>query len=178
MNTQPRILVLDAMGVLYQSGDDVAELLIPFVHRHNPRASVDEINETYLHASLGKITSTEFWKQLNLSPGLEDEYLSLHQLMNETREFLSAAVNQFETICCLSNDISEWSLKLRNQFALTNYVSNWVISGDVGYRKPSSEIYLALLNQLEITPSDVLFVDDRPQESGCCRFARNQYDIV
>ena len=28
------ILILDAMGVLYQAGDDVAELLVPFVRHH------------------------------------------------------------------------------------------------------------------------------------------------
>ena len=29
----PEILVPDAMGVLYQAGDDVAELLVPFGRR-------------------------------------------------------------------------------------------------------------------------------------------------
>ena len=32
------ILVLDAMGVLYQAGDDVAELLVPFVRQRGTRA--------------------------------------------------------------------------------------------------------------------------------------------
>ena len=32
----PQTLILDAMGVLYQAGDDVAELLVPFVRKHGP----------------------------------------------------------------------------------------------------------------------------------------------
>ena len=49
------MLILDAMGVLYEAGDDVAELLVPFVGRHG-RAdlSAEAIDRDYVEASLGQ----------------------------------------------------------------------------------------------------------------------------
>lgn len=35
-----RILVLDAMGVIYTVGDDVRDLLCPFVHEHGRKADL------------------------------------------------------------------------------------------------------------------------------------------
>lgn len=64
-------------------------------------------------------------------------------------------------LACLSNDVSEWSLNLRNRFGLDRLITDWVISGDVGYRKPDPEIYQELLRRLQVMPSEVLFIDDR-----------------
>jgi len=51
------ILLLDAMGVLYQAADDVADLLVPFVRQHgNPDLTADDLGlgkpspEIYRHA--------------------------------------------------------------------------------------------------------------------------------
>ncbi len=48
-----RVIVLDAMGVIYRARDDVAELLVPFVERHGSRASADHVAALYEKASLG-----------------------------------------------------------------------------------------------------------------------------
>ena len=49
------ILILDAMGVLYEAGDDVAELLVPFVGRHGRTGlSAEAIDRDYVEASLGQ----------------------------------------------------------------------------------------------------------------------------
>lgn len=169
MNTASTILVLDAMGVLYQSGDDVAELLIPFVQKHNVHASVSAIEEAYLEASLGHIDNTAFWQKLNLDPALEDDYLSCHVLTEGVAEFLSLAATKFATICCLSNDVTAWSLKLRNRFSLTHWIKHWIISGDAGYRKPSPQIYSILLDSIGAAASNVLFVDDREKNLHAAR---------
>jgi len=62
---------------------------------------------------------------------------------------------------CLSNDVSEWSRKLRQRFGLDRYFQRFVISGDVGARKPDPAIYQFLLDQAGIGPSEAIFVDDR-----------------
>lgn len=163
------VLVLDAMGVLYNSGDDVADLLIPFVQRYNTDASIEEIEHAYLQASLGRIDNSAFWKKLNLDPAVEDEYLSKHCLTDGVDVFLPRAAKKFKTLCCLSNDVSAWSVKLRTKFSLTNCINHWLISGDVGYRKPSTEIYLLLLDSIAAEPSSVLFIDDRARNLDAAR---------
>src|SRR5262249_38960673 len=158
-----KVLALDAMGVIYRVGDDVVDLLVPFVREHSRTARIPEIKAAYLDASLGKITSAQFWMRVGVSPDLEDEYLSRFELSDGLHELLSAAPTRFERVVCLSNDVSEWSKKLRQNFKLEPCFQAWYISGDLGCRKPDLEIYQKMLDDLAVEPFDVCFVDDRPK---------------
>lgn len=76
------VILLDAMGVIYQSGDDVGELLIPFIRDKGSKVEVDVIENAYKRASLGLITANQFWEEVDISSEFENEYLSLHKLSN------------------------------------------------------------------------------------------------
>jgi HAD superfamily hydrolase (TIGR01509 family) len=149
------------MGVIYEVGDDVADLLIPFIQEHGGISDAEEIGSIYKEASLGRMPAREFWRRVNVSHELEDEYLSRLRLSDGVLEFLKSAARQFGRIVCLSNDLSEWSRKLRRQFGLEPYFAGWYISGDLGVRKPDRQIYERMLTDLNVDPSHVLFVDDR-----------------
>jgi enoyl-CoA hydratase/carnithine racemase len=47
-----RAVVLDAMGVIFEVGDDVAELLIPFIRERC--GNVAAVADAYLTASVGR----------------------------------------------------------------------------------------------------------------------------
>jgi FMN phosphatase YigB (HAD superfamily) len=157
------VLALDAMGVIYEAGDDVAELLVPFVKEHRGLSDPDAIHSTYLQASVGRLSATEFWTAIGLSEGLEDKYLSRHRLRADVDACLKRSEASFREVCCISNDVSEWSLKLRIRHSLVPRISNWYISGDLGHRKPDVAIYRAALDRLGVSATQVLFVDDRPR---------------
>ena len=57
--------------------------------------------------------------------------------------------------------VASWSLKLRQRFGLESWIDHWFISGDLGLRKPSAEIYRLAADRLGIGPQDIVFVDDR-----------------
>jgi membrane-bound metal-dependent hydrolase YbcI (DUF457 family) len=59
LNAAP-VLVLDAMGVIYRVGDDVGQLLVPFIRREGGVHDIRRIEGHYLPASLGAISSGEF----------------------------------------------------------------------------------------------------------------------
>jgi putative hydrolase of the HAD superfamily len=161
MNKKIKYLVLDAMGVIYRNGDDVTELLIPFARSKNSNISKKNIFDNYRQASLGKISSETFWKNIGLSSDIEDEYLSNFSLTDGLLTFLKTALHHFKEIICLSNDVSEWSEKLRVNFGLTEYIKMWFISGDLKCRKPSLEIYRKVLENLKVNDSkEILFIDD------------------
>ena len=61
------ILLLDAMGVMYQPADDVANLLIPFVRAKGCDRSDAEITRLYRTASRGHIDSADLWRRLRLA---------------------------------------------------------------------------------------------------------------
>lgn len=157
--TRRRTVVLDAMGVIYRAQDDVAELLVPFVKRHGSQINLDNLSALYEQASLGLLDVDDFWRSLGLDPSLEDEYLAGHELNDGLLNFLTFARNAAMDVWCLSNDVSRWSLKLRERFELDELFVDFVISGDIGFRKPSVEAYRHLIDQVGRVPD--LFVDDR-----------------
>jgi len=155
------IVVLDAMGVLYEADDDVELLLVPFILEHLGRADHTEIVRYYIEASLGSVTSAEFWSLVGMSGTSDSEYLSRHRLAHGVRELLQQLRAREIRTACLSNDVSEWSLWLRTHFGLDEWIKDWFISGDLKERKPAPGIYRALIERTGANPRDILFFDDR-----------------
>jgi len=156
-----KLLALDAMGVIYAEADDGFNLLYPFIVEKGGTQDIREIIRLYNDASIGRISSAEFWRTAGVDPALEDEYLARHRITEGLMEFLAAMKGRGIQLWCLSNDISEWSRKLRKKFELEKYFAGFVISGDVGARKPDSAMYHCLMENSGYAPSDILFVDDR-----------------
>jgi len=121
------------------------------------------IDAAYHEAYVGRLTAHDFWERVGLSHELEDEYLTRLTLTDDLPQLLENAATRFQRIYCLSNDVAEWSFKLRRHFGLEPYFSGWFISGDLGMRKPDVEIYERFLAGANVAPGDVLFVDDRPR---------------
>jgi len=163
-NIAPKIVALDAMGVIYPAGDggdDVKNLLIPFIREKGGTADDDTIERLYFQASLGKLAAFQFWQKLGLEPKLEDEYLRRFTLAPGLTEFLEAMNSREIAVWCLSNDLSEWSRKLRENFKLSKYMQGFIISADVMARKPDTAIFKYLLKLTGGEAHDVTMVDDR-----------------
>ena len=164
-------LVLDAMGVIFKSADDVGELLVPFIAENSGSTNVEVIQAAYLQASLGKISPDAFWNRVDVSLDLEDEFLSRHQLNTGVTELLSFASDNSIPVWCLSNDVGRWSAKLRNNLGIEQFLQGSIISGDVGVRKPDKEIYTILIHSCGYTVENILFVDDREKNVVAAREA-------
>ncbi len=158
---EPSWVVLDAMGVIYQPGNDVRQLLIPYLRAHACPLDDAEIRALYVECSLGKLSSTELWRRAGVEGVCSDEdHCRSHRLNEGVVDLAREMAARGVAIACLSNDVSEWSRILRRRFGLDEVVSEWVISGDEGVRKPSRDIYRALLGRLGCAAGDVVFVDD------------------
>ena len=155
-----KCVVLDAMGVIYEVGDDVVDLLHPFLIEKGGVVDLAEIIRIYIDASLGKMTSDEFWRAAGIAPEMEDEYLRRHILRKGLIDFLEEMKSAGIPVWCLSNDVSEWSRKLRRNFKIESYFQGFIISGDVRLRKPDPAIYQLLIERLKCEPRDITFVDD------------------
>ena len=156
-----RVVVLDAMGVMYQAQDDVAEILVPFIRQHRPSVAAEDVAVRYREASLGQLDPDAFWRTFDLEPSVEDDYLSLHRLAEGLLDFLALARASSIEVWCLSNDVSRWSRKLRHRFALEHLFAGFVISADIGHRKPAAQAYRCLIDRIGTVPD--VFVDDRPR---------------
>jgi putative hydrolase of the HAD superfamily len=151
------------MGVLYRRADDVDELLVPYVRRRGSDATAERIHAVYLAASLGRISSGRLWEELGVAGRASDaEYCELHELTRGARELLADGVPAGVGVSCLSNDVAAWSERLRRRFGLDRAIGEWVVSGDVGHRKPDPAIYELTARRIGADGPEVLFVDDRP----------------
>ncbi|MFX0071677.1 MAG: HAD family hydrolase [Candidatus Hermodarchaeota archaeon] len=156
-------IVFDAMGVIYEVADDVKDLLVPFLRSKNNTAPFTKIQEIYIKASLGKISSFDFWKALGYEdeyPDIEKEYLDKNLTIDpEFREVVKTLKKDYN-LGMLTNDLKEWSSFLRSKFKLDQFFNMVIISGDVGYRKPDKGIYKILLEKTNAQPKDIVFIDD------------------
>ena len=157
------------MGVIFQSADDVVELLIPFITEHAGSSDQQLVQSAYLEASSGKISADEFWQQVNLSPDLEHAYLCRHLLVPGVVDLLHYAGEKGVPVWCLSNDVGRWSEKLRTIFKIEELLDGSVISSDVGVRKPDKRIYKILTERCAYNYEELLFVDDREKNVVAAR---------
>ena len=157
------VVVFDAMGVTFVEGDDVSNLLIPFVARECGCTNGDAIRQLYLPASLGRISSQEFWARLGCVPACVRAYLDTQLKLDPDFIAVAERLKKRHVLAMLSNDVSEWSTYLRRRFALDRLFTSVVISGDYGFRKPDRRLYQILLRSLNVAPHRCVFVDDQPR---------------
>jgi HAD superfamily hydrolase (TIGR01509 family) len=159
------VVVLDAMGVMYVDGDDVGQLLLPFIKEKgldSPRSVVEPL---YFRCSRGEFSTEELWRRLGADGDTatwDDEYVSRYSLSAGVHEFLNRMASKKTRIAALTNDTSSWSRRLRRRFQIDERINPWIVSGDVGHRKPNPEMYRSLLEAIPAVPPErMLFVDDR-----------------
>ena len=150
MRPSDHAVVFDAMGVIYAVGDDESD------------------KQAYREASLGQMTSAQFWQEGGVV-GDDLAYCSRHTLTPGITEILADLANARVRLACLSNDLSQWSRRLRERFKLDTWIDTWVISADIGVRKPSAAAFTTLLDQIGLPPERTVFFDDRPANVEAAR---------
>ena len=159
-----RWIVFDAMGVIFEEGDDILNRLVPFLQQRGFALDAEYVHAAYRRASLGQISSREFWKSLNLEreyPTIQNEYLDTCVRLDP--HFLNTVLRlggKF-SMAMLTNDIAEWSARLRRTNGLDRIFQKTLISSEVGIRKPDAGIYRILLDRLQAKAEDCIFIDDR-----------------
>ena len=161
------------MGVIFTVGDDVEDLLIPYIHSLKPEIPDQSIKAVYLGASLGRMSSFEFWtlmgfKQADI-PEIERTYLEKSFTLDDGFIPCAKALKGRYGIALLSNDISEWSKYLRGFYNIDKLTDAAFISGDLGARKPDPKIYRLALDGLGAAPDECAFIDDSPDRVGAAR---------
>ena len=157
-------VAFDMMGVIFEAADDVNDLLVPFIQRRDSSVGSEKINELYRKASLGEISSYDFWSQLGLEsnyPDIEKDYLDSCLKLDPEFMDIARSLRESYSLAVLSNDVEEWSSYLRSKFGLDKLFKVVVISGEVGYRKPDRKIYTILLDRIHESPSSCVLIDDR-----------------
>ncbi len=159
----PTVVALDGMGVIFKEANDIDNVLVPFAHETGSPLSADEIVLRARALSLGRMTTAQFWSAIGLdgSPEeLDDAYLSRLSLNPGVVKFLRTLRDRGVRVACITNDSTTWAMKLRQRHSLEGLVDPWVISGQVGVRKPDNPMWEVLRRVTGEAPASIMVVDD------------------
>ncbi len=115
----------------------------------------------------GMMTSQEFYRQIikHFMVALEFErfvrwWNSLFSPMPEMAEVVTRLAKDFP-LFLLSNTNALHFDYIRENYPLLTHFSHFVLSYEVGSRKPEKGIYEALIRKAGIPPENILFIDDK-----------------
>jgi putative hydrolase of the HAD superfamily len=158
-------ILFDAWGVIYQPRNLVKEMLIPFIKERNPMINEIQIYDLYLKASVGRISSKELWRSLNLEfnyPEIEKQYIFSHKsILNPNFKQVVKKLHQRFKLSLISNDVEEWALALLKKFNIKDFFNLILISGEMKIRKPDRAVFGKFIDLSNSDPENCLFIDDR-----------------
>lgn len=166
------LVVLDARGVLYDEANDIGARLVPFVREHGSKASLQEINDAFRSASLGRLATAELWTELGLLEGhaeLDAAYTEQFRLRPGVLEFIDRLHERGLRVAVITNNVLGWSTLIRKRFDLDERVDTWVVSGEIGSRKPDAAFFEALRRMTGVEYSDSLLIDDQIDDLDMAR---------
>lgn len=115
----------------------------------------------------GKISREEFWQQFKQQLGvdkdledLEDEWIKGYKLIDATRDLILDLIKKYK-IYYLSDNVRERVERINNQYNFLELFEDGIFSHEVGVRKPDPLIYQLTLKKLELSASQVIFIDDK-----------------
>ncbi len=156
------LVVLGGIGVVWDGGTDPEGLLVSFVREHGGVADPREVADRYRAASLGQVSAGEFWTAVGVlgdADELDAGYLSGVRLRPDVSAFLGQMAQRNMTVACLTNAVLPWTVLLRSRFDLDALISHWVVSGEVGARKPGQAMFEALRRMSGVPFANMLLID-------------------
>lgn len=159
------LLVLGGIGVIWDSGGDPEGLLVRYVREQGGVADPHEIADRYRSASLGHVSTAQFWSSIGVkgdADKLDRAYLERVQLRRDVLPFLDRMKERGLPVACLTNAVLPWSVLLRERLGLDELMAHWVVSGEVGARKPSQAMFEALRRMSGVPFRNMLLIDSEP----------------
>lgn len=149
------IIIFDMYGVIIKESKGN---FIPYVYKHLPNTD-RALLQNFSKAQRGEITGNEFITILGFADAdyVTRDYIENYLTFDE--EFITFAEKykaDYDYIL-LSNDVSSWSEYLTVYHDIDKYFTRKIVSGDVGYRKPDTEIFKLAISEHDM---DYIFIDN------------------
>lgn len=90
------------------------------------------------------------------------DHIASRKINRELVDFFHALRKQGYKVAIFSNNTAQLRQQLINEKIL-DLVDEAVISGEIGFQKPSKEAFVVLFQKLDLKPEEVIFIDDAPK---------------
>jgi len=169
-----RLVVVDALSVLYQQTDVFDQYVLPFVRDQGGAARADTIADGFQRVLSGSMDTKAFWELCGLSQDSRtlDEGLVQRRLLHSgVPGFLADMQRRRIPVAATTNDASAWSHAMRDRDRLSA-VWPWLVSSDVGTQTSNAAMFEVLRRESSIAHGHCLYVDtdvialDRARELG------------
>jgi FMN phosphatase YigB (HAD superfamily) len=154
------------MGVLFAVSHQVRRALIPFCRTRGVQVEAQQAKALYLEASRGRLSSADLWRALGVEGDAEDldrAYVAMHTLAPGALAFCDRAAALGIELACVTNHLTEWVAGLRAGHDLDRRIPCWIVSAEVGARKPDLRLFEALLRCSGRKAQEIVLVDDLPR---------------
>lgn len=166
-----KAVIFDAGGVLHESNSAVTDDLAEELNLERDALRKIWANQIPLLGS-GKINETELWRQIQTEYGIRHVEVSENLLGRAFTESLTphikviALIRQLSRrglkLAVLSNTIEPHARALQAAGQYDGF-DKVLLSHEMGLRKPDPAIYQYALSELEVSPQEVIFIDDDPK---------------
>jgi HAD superfamily hydrolase (TIGR01509 family) len=164
---------------------DLGNVILPFDHHQiggkllafslkketeDPRKIFDYLFDLHTGAvnlyETGKMTSQEFFQSLKAFFHLQmsfDEFVTVWNDIFTENEEVSEIVRSLKgnvRLGLVSNTNALHFDYIASRFSVVHSFERWILSHEVGYKKPASEIYRKAIEWAAVDPEKILFIDD------------------
>lgn len=128
------------------------------------------VTKYYKHAQRGKIKGTKYPELIAKELGInKNKFLKNYKKLrrniiklNKDVELTILRLKKDYIIGTLTN-IIHLHHQLRKKKNVYKHFKVKIISCEVGYRKPDKQIYKLLIKKLKLSPKEIVFIDDEPE---------------
>lgn len=118
----------------------------------------------------GTITPKDFWNRFRSMTGitasdqeLTDRWVRDYEVNEDVKMVVQNAKEQGYKTCVCTNNNAIRLTRLSELYHLQDDFDCIVSSHEVGYTKPSKEIFEELLRRLDVRPEELVYSDDNPE---------------
>lgn len=155
-----KVIVFDFFGVIQNDQYSV------WLNKHSLQKK-GEFADISVAADKDFISMSEFYEDLGRLSGIdakeiEAEFEEPQHIDGSVVEIIKKLYGSYK-LALASNSNSDYLKQMMHRHKLEELFDYVIISGEVGYSKPSLEFFEYLLSKLDILPSEIIFIDDSKQ---------------
>ena len=160
-----KYILIDMYGVIIEESKGY---FIPYTYQHFAESEYERITKAFREegifgkAQSGKLSSHEFLAYFGYEDpeGTMKDYLENYLTLDAGFKSFAEKASKEHRIVLLSNDVSEWSEYLTEFHEINKFFYDKIVSGDVGVKKPDSDMFTLAVSRLKCRAQDCVFIDN------------------